>query len=94
MRTKEGGEDGECWLMVSDCGDQGLFALIGGNGKTSKKRRQQNKKTKNINRHGLRPMRNKCHLPDPPLFSLQTTFQPSDNPAKKFRPLRNSLAFV
>ncbi len=32
--------------------------------------------------------------PPPPHFSLQTTFQPSDNPAKKLRLLRNSLVLV
>ncbi len=29
----------------------------------------------NLHRHGLRPIPNVCHLPDPPVFSLQTTFK-------------------
>jgi hypothetical protein len=33
------------------------------------------KKGKNINHHGPR-IQNFCHLPDPPLFSLPTTFIP------------------
>jgi hypothetical protein len=28
----------------------------------------------NLDRHGLRPRPNVCHLPDPPWFSLRTTF--------------------
>jgi hypothetical protein len=32
------------------------------------------KRQTNLDRHGLRPIPNVCHLPDPPWFSLQTTF--------------------
>ncbi len=50
------------------------------------------KQQKNLDRHGPRPIPNVCHLPDPPWYSVQTTFKSKlrtfcDNSQGKQRPL-------
>ncbi len=51
------------------------FALLGRKRKLDKiKDDGKIKRETNLDRHCLRPIRNLCHLPDPPWFSLQTTF--------------------
>jgi hypothetical protein len=52
------------------------FALLGGTGNRLNSKTTANEKKRNkLDRHGPRPIRNVCHLPGPPSFSLQTTFK-------------------
>jgi hypothetical protein len=52
------------------------FALLGRKWKLDKiKEDSKIKRETNLDRHGLRPIRNLCYLPDPHWFSLQTTFK-------------------
>jgi hypothetical protein len=52
------------------------FAVLGRKLKLDKIKEDSkiNRET-NLDRHGLRTIRNLCHLPDPTWFSLQTTFK-------------------
>jgi hypothetical protein len=45
------------------------------------------KRQTNLDRQGLRPLPNVCHLPDPPWFSVQTTFK--DTGELYTHPLKN-----
>ncbi len=45
-----------------------------GNGYPKIKDDRKIKRETNLDRHSLRPIPNVCHLPEPPWFSLQTTF--------------------
>jgi hypothetical protein len=54
------------------------FALLGVETEIRKiKDDSKIKRQTNLDRHDLRPIPNVCHLPDPPWFSLQTTFKGS-----------------
>jgi len=57
------------------------LALLGGNGNKLNKRRHdiEIKRQKNNDRHGPRPIPNVCHIPHPPSFSIQTTFDSHEN---------------
>jgi hypothetical protein len=50
------------------------FALLGGKGNRINPRWRPNLKTKGLDRRGLRHIANVGELPDPPSFSLPTTF--------------------